>query len=145
MKALVIFDTYYGNTKLIAETICKEIGTGCRLLHIRGIRSVDLKGLDLLVVGSPIIGWRPTERISKMLQTLREGDLRDIKAASFDTRIKMFLSGDAAKKISKGLKKAGADIISDPAYFFVKGKEGPLLEGEIQKAIEWAKNLKKLL
>jgi flavodoxin len=144
LKSLVVFDTNYGNTKLIAENICKELGGDCRLAHVRGFDISDLEGLDLLIVGCPIRGWRPTERISNMLRGLRPGSLKGISVSSFDTRMKMVLSGDAAKKILKGLKGAGARVAGDPAFFLVKAKEGPLFDGEVQRAIDWAKSLQKI-
>ena len=67
--------------------------------------------------------------------------LKGIKAATFDTRVKIFIHGDAAKKISQKLKEAGAEIITEPLAFYVRGKEGPLFEGEKEKAMEWAGTL----
>jgi hypothetical protein len=63
---------------------------------------------------------------------------RHLKAATFDTRMKIFISGNAARQISKLLKQAGAHVLSDPEAFYVKGKEGPLQEGEIERARNWA-------
>jgi len=59
--------------------------------------------------------------------------------------MKSFLAGDASKKISRKLKKAGAEIIVDPQEFIVKGSKGPLFEGEIEKAERWAASIKKAL
>jgi len=96
---------------------------------------------DLLVVGSPINGWRPTPKITALLSALRNGHLNGVKAAAFDTRVRMFIHGDAAKKITHALKAGGADIIAEPMPFYVKGNEGPLRDGEIEKAEVWAQTL----
>lgn len=142
MKALVIFDTNFGNTKMIAETIAKELGNDTKAISVSDFNIKDLEGIELFVVGSPIIGWRPSERMGKFLDSLTKDQLKGIKATAFDTRVKLFIHGDAAGKISKKLDEAGAEIIAKPMAFFVKGKEGPLLDGEIEKAIQWAKRLK---
>jgi len=42
------------------------------------------------------------------------------------------------------LKEAGAEIMIKPQVFFVKGKEGPLIDGEVERATEWAKTIKKM-
>lgn len=142
MKALVIFDSILGNTKKIAETISNELGKDSKLLSVSDFNSKDLEGINLIVVGSPIISWKPSEKMCEFLSGLSEGQLKGIKAAVFDTRIKNFMSGDALKKISKELLRAGAEIYVKPHAFFVKGKEGPLFEGEVEKAIKWAKSMK---
>jgi len=142
VNALVIYDSVYGNTKIIAETIAKELSNNSKAISVSNINTDDLKDINLLIVGSPINGWRPTEKISKWLTVLGTDKLKNIKAASFDTRIKVFFHGDAMNKISNLLKKVGAEIITTPECFYVKGSKGPLLEGEIEKAIQWAKNIK---
>ena len=142
VKALVIFDSILGNTKKIAETISNELGKDSKVLPVSEFNSKDLEDISLIVVGSPIISWKPTEKMGEFLSGLSEGQLKGIKAAVFDTRIKNFMSGDALKEISKELIRAGAEISAIPQAFFVKGKEGPLFEGEINKAIEWAKSIK---
>jgi flavodoxin len=142
VKALVIFDSILGNTKIIAEAISNELGKDSKVLSASDFNAKDLEGIGLIVVGSPIIGWKPSEKMGEFLSDLNEGQLKDIKAAVFDTRIRNFMSGDALKKISKELIRAGAEISAKPHAFFVKGAEGPLFEGEAEKAIEWAKSIK---
>lgn len=142
MKALVVYDTTFGNTQIIAETIAGELGADARAVAVSEVTPAELQGLELLVVGSPIIGWKPSEKMGAFLLSLRRGQLQGVKAATFDTRVKLFFHGDAAKKIAKALKNASADIFTAPEAFYVQGKEGPLLAGENEKAIQWAKTLK---
>lgn len=139
MKLLIIFDSNYGNTKKIAETIGRELGA--QVKSVSEISDEDLKGLDLLIAGSPIHGWRLSERMVKFLAGLKDNQLEGVEAATFDTRVKLFIHGDAAKKIAKALQGSGAEIIIEPQPFFVKGKEGPLFDGEMEKALEWAKEI----
>ena len=141
MKALVIFDSYFGNTKMIAETIAKELGKDTKAISVSDFNMKELEGVDLLVAGSPIIGWKPSEKMGKFLASLGREQLKGLKAATFDTRVKIF-HGDAAKKISQKLIEAGAEIVGKPQVFFVRGKEGPLIDGEIEKATKWAKSIK---
>jgi flavodoxin len=145
MKALVIFDSNFGNTKKIAETIAEKLGEDTRVLSVSDFSAKKLEGIKLLVVGSPVNAWRPTEKIKRFLEGFSEGQLEGIKAASFDTKMKSFIAGDASKKISRKLKKAGAEIIVEPQSFIVKGSKGPLFEGEIEKAERWAALIEKTL
>lgn len=140
MKTLVIFDSNFGNTQKIAEAIAKEFET--QAVHVSKVSIDELGGFNLVIAGSPINGWRPSEKMGRFLKNLGSGQLKGIRAAAFDTRVKLFIHGDAAKKISKALENAGAKIIIEPQAFFVKGREGPLLDGEIEKASQWAKSIR---
>lgn len=142
MKAHIVYDSAYGNTKSVAESIARNLSP----LSAAAIPVVDfdprtLATDDLLVVGSPVNGWRPTARISALLAQLDDGRLKGIKAAAFDTRVRFFIHGDAAKKMTRMLKAGGARIVSDPGLFYVRGTEGPLRSGELEKAGAWAQKL----
>lgn len=142
MKALVVYDSAYGNTRSVAETIAGSLdGVQASSVQVEDFKPDALAAGDLLVVGSPINGWRPTPKITALLSALGNGSLNGVKAAAFDTRVRMFIHGDAAKKITHALKAGGADIIADPMPFYVKGSEGPLRDGEIEKAEGWARTL----
>lgn len=136
MKSLVIYDTNYGNTRSVAEAIAETLGAPA--VSVSDVRLDELPGFGLIIVGSPILGWKPSERMLAFLSSLGPGRLSKVKAAAFDTRVKLFIHGDAAGKISRSLAEAGAEIVAEPHPFYVKGKEGPLLPGEVEKARAWA-------
>ena len=142
MKALVIYDTNYGNTKKIAKIVAEKLWKGTKLISVADLKKKDLKSMEVLIVGSPVIGWNPTERMSKFLAGLKDNELQGIKAAGFDTRMKLFFFTDAAKKISKELSRAGATIIARSQGFYVQKAEGPLRDGEKERAVVWASNVK---
>jgi hypothetical protein len=114
-----------------------------------------LTGLDLLGVGSPTRGFRPTEGISKLLNSLPKNHLARVKLADFDTRILLgtidskalrFLvdkGGYAASTIAKTLEKKGGMRIAAPEGFLVTGEQGPLKEGELERAAAWDEALSK--
>jgi len=70
MKALVLYDTNFGNTKVIAETIAKELWKDTKAMPVSDFDVREIKGIDLLVVGSPIVGWKPSEKMVAFLATL---------------------------------------------------------------------------
>ncbi len=144
MKTLVIYESFCCNTKKIAEEIGSIFIPPAKVISVEEIHPDTLKHADFVVVGSPIFGWQPSERTSQFLSSLQEDTLAGKKAASFDTRVKLFIHGEAAIKIASALKKAGAQIVGKPGAFFVKGKEGPMIDGEIEKAKEWAKKIQQL-
>jgi len=142
MKSLVIYYSQFGNTRVIAERVARQLGDESKAVSIDLFDMSYLKGVKLLIVGSPIIGWMPAEKIQTFLNSLKLGELKEVKAASFDTRVKLFIHGDAAAKISKKLEEAGAEIVIKPQAFYVKGQSGPLFPGEIEKAKSWAEMIK---
>jgi flavodoxin len=137
MKALVLYDSNFGNTEIIAKAIAESLEGEAK--HIRSVTTGDLVGLQLLVVGSPINAWSPTPAVKTFVQGLPS--LSGIKIAAFDTRIKTFFSGNAAKKIARWLLRKGGVAVSSPQGFYVTGKEGPLAPGERERAILWANTL----
>jgi len=141
MNAVVLYDTAYGNTRTVAESIASALGLGASAVPVDGFDPATLCPGDLLVVGSPINGWKPTARIAESLANLARRGLNGVHAAAFDTRVRLFIHGDAAKKMTKSLAEAGATIVSGPMAFYVKGSEGPLLEGEVERAAAWAADL----
>ena len=101
MKARVVYDSAYGNTKSVAEAITGSLdGLDATPVSVDDFTPENLAAGDLLVVGSPINGWRPTPKITSLLSALGDGPLKGVNAAAFDTRIRMFIHGDAAKKIT---------------------------------------------
>lgn len=138
MKTLVIYDSAFGNTKRLAEEIANELGAD--IVRVTDASSGDLAKYELLIVGSPIQGWRPLEPMTNFLTSLPPGSLKGIKAATLDTRISLFIHGDATEKMAVDLKAAGAVVVSSE-YFFVRGRFGPLKKGELERAVAWAKKL----
>ncbi|MFJ5956428.1 flavodoxin family protein [Paenarthrobacter sp. NPDC092416] len=142
MKALVVYDSGFGNTKSIAEAIAAGLTSlQAKAIPVGQLRMEDVAVGDLLVIGSPINGWQPTQKTMETLANLSRRGLSGIMAAAFDTRVKLFIHGDAAKKIAKTLQEAGAILIAKPMPFYVKGTEGPLLDGETARATAWAEVL----
>jgi hypothetical protein len=71
----------------------------------------------------------------------REGEGK--RGAAFDTRIDKspMLTGAASRGIAKRLRRRGYNVVADPESFFVEDTEGPLADGELARAKEWAASL----
>jgi flavodoxin len=152
MKGLVIYDSVFGNTKKVAESIADALGYP--LMPVTAATGEQLKGYEHLVFGSPTRGFRPTEVVTNFIKALPAGSLQGVKVSAFDTRMDVkevnnkFLTfmesifGYAADPIAKGLVKKGAELKGKPEGFFVNASEGPLRDGELERAAAWAKGLK---
>ena len=146
MKALVVYDSVYGNTEKIARAIAGTLTPSgeVKVLRAGEVNASELASLDLLIVGSPTQGGKPTRAIQDFLSKLPEPAIKGINVAAFDTRFTtklVAIFGYAAGKIAGGLKTKGGTLILPPEAFFVKSKEGPLKEGELERAAGWAKRI----
>jgi flavodoxin len=154
MKVLIVYDSVYGNTEKIAKSIAGAFDPPAEVRLYRAAEAIpdEVKGVDLFVVGAPTQGFRATEPVRKFLENLAKGSLKGIPVAAFDTRIPekevpgafrfvIKMGGYAAPRIADALKKKGGSLLLDPAGFVVRGKEGPLADGEIERAADWAKSI----
>jgi hypothetical protein len=161
MKALVVYESMYGNTAVIAEAVGRSLrsrGLEVVVGPVTKISPVDVVGVGLLVVGGPTHAHgmsRPGTRKAaaedeKNLYTdptvspgLREWMERlpsgsEHLGAAFDTRFDKapLITGSAAKGIGNRLERHGYRLVGRPQSFFVSTKN-ELIDGEIEKAIAW--------
>ncbi len=157
MKTLVIYDSFFGNTEKIAQAIGLALGSSANIqvLRVANVNLGQLAGLELLIVGSPTRSLRPSPAIATLIKSIPARGLNGVKVAAFDTRftekklkslafilpIMSNLFGYAAKPIADGLAKKGGRLIVPPEGFFVEDTEGPLKEGELERAANWAKQI----
>ena len=148
MKNLVVYDSQFGNTEKVAQTVAKSISG--KAIKVTDLKKTDLDDLKILVVGSPTLGGRATEPLQGFLEQIPAGKLSGVKVAAFDTRfsekdvnfaLRLLLKtiDYAAPKMSKILIDKGGTQIIPPQGFIVKGKDGPLATGELEKANTWIK------
>ncbi len=157
MRTWIVYDSYYGNTEQIARAVAAELDAAGKgpvgLSKAESTRPEQLQGLDLLLLGSPTRAFRMSERMKAFVRTIPPGSLRGVKVAALDTRIAVaevknaLLSfgarvfGYAAEPMAKALVKAGGEQVAPPAGFFVQDAEGPLKDGELERAKEWARQI----
>ena len=153
MKTLIVYDSFFGNTEQIALAISSSLDSkeDVETFRVSDIKPEQLSGLRLLIVGSPTRGFKPTKAITEFLNKISPNGLKGVKVLAFDTRIStadvnsrflnilVSLFGYAAKPIADVLKKKGGALIIPPEGFFVKDSEGPLKDGELERAANWAK------
>ena len=153
---LVVFDSVFGNTEKIARSIAGALTpqTDVEVMSVGQVKTLALTNLKLLIVGSPTRSFRPTPDTTAWLQSLPVDSLSGVKVAAFDTRIpektfkkNLFLRlfskmvAYAADPIAKELVAKGGSLGGLPTGFYVAESEGPLVEGELDRAANWAKNL----
>jgi flavodoxin I len=146
MNTLVVYDSVYGNTEIIARAIGDAIPGAVQVLRVGEVKPGSTEAIDLLVIGSPTHGALPTEAVQGLLARIGPPARAGAKAATFDTRLTWRIlerwGGFAAPKMADTLREKGWPLAGEPGGFFVRGlKKGPLKRGEADRAAAWAKEL----
>jgi flavodoxin len=159
VRAVVVYESLWGNTAVVARAIAEGLGPETRCLSTLEATPDAIAGVDLIVAGSPVIAFRMPNRktraslghesgaphapdlshppMQEWLAALTPGHGR---SAAFDTRVRGPF-GSAAPTIARALHDAGYEPVAKSRGFIVTGKYGPPHEGEIERAREWGAEL----
>ena len=156
MKILIAYDSFFGNTEKIANIIANsfEDGDEVNSSRVDDLEPNHMKGVELLIVGSPTREFRPSASVMIFVGDLPKNSLSGVRIAAFDTRFALskikssvlkFIvgrGGYAADRIVRKLKRKGGIVAIETGGFLVDGVEGPLHEEEERRAAQWAKDLR---
>ena len=160
MKAIVVFESHWGNTATIARAVAEGMGAGTRAMSTAQATQAMLHGVDLIVAGAPLIGFAlPGETMVRGLkdEVMKGAPPPDLShpamrtwlealpkgkgvAAAFETRI-WWSPGSAAKAILRLLGERGYSELTPGKPFIVTDRYGPLREGELEAARAWGAEL----
>ena len=160
MKAVVVYESLWGNTAAVARAIAEGIGPDVQALSTAEATSAAVEGADLIVAGAPVLAFGlPSEKVREGIRAnpgkapappdLSHPPMRAWlaalpaghgRAAAFDTRVRGPW-GSAAPAIANELERSGYAPIGKPLGFIVSGKFGPLRDGELERARLWGAEL----
>jgi hypothetical protein len=162
MRAYLVFDSMFGNTRAIAEAVADGLG-GYPVVELVPVDHAPTRlpgDIDLLVVGGPthIHGLSSARSRTVTPQLAVQGasagriGLREWlgalsgsvpAAATFDTRLAKprWLTGSAASRAARLLRRRGHRLVVAPESFLVTGTPGPLVDGELDRARAWGTRL----
>ena len=160
MKAVVVYESLWGNTAAVARAIAEGLGPGARAFDTAAADEAVLAGVDLIVAGAPVLGFKLSSE--KMREAIRANpgkapappDLSHPplrawldslpaghgRSAAFDTQVKGPF-GSGAPAIAEALERAGYRALVEPVGFVVKGRYGPPRDGELERARQWGADL----
>jgi flavodoxin I len=144
MKTLIVYDSLYGNTEQIARAVGQGIGGEVKVVKVGDADASESGAYDLVLIGSPTQGGRHTKPMQEFLGKIPADALKNKNVAAFDTRAKsawVKLFGWAANRIADDLKGKGANLLAPGEPFFVKSAKGPLVDGELERAVAWGKTI----
>ena len=140
MKGIVVYDTSYGNTKTIAETISetlKESGIEVDAFYVKDVKKLSAKDYNFLVLGSPTKFGTMSFTVKGFLGKVKSKEWMNKPFAAFDTENPENIErneGSAAEKIAEKLREKQMNQLLPVLKAVVLGWKGPLQEGEIERA-----------
>jgi menaquinone-dependent protoporphyrinogen IX oxidase len=152
MKGVIVYDTSYGNTKKIAEAIAEtlnESGMEIVLFKVNEVKKLSAKNCDLLVLGSPTKFGTMSFAMKWFLGKLKSEEWMNKPFVAFDTENPENIERaraenkewSAAEKIAEKLREKKMNQLSPVMKALVLGQKGPLVEGEINRARDYASEL----
>ena len=146
VRVFVVYDTKYGNTRIVAEKIVeglKEVGgLEVAIGDVEEVAPEKVADYDVILIGAPNHMGGPARTIKKFIDKLEKIDLKAEWFAVFDT----YLGGDFEKAVKKMEKRIGEKIpklkrIAPGLSIKVQGMKGPIVEGELPKCIDFGRKI----
>lgn len=168
LKALVVYESMYGNTHAVAEGIARGLTNAAdvTVVPVGQVSNQLVREADLLVVGGPthVHSMSRASTRKAAVEAAHEADsvlavedgaegqgLREwiagvqelnVRAVAFDTRVQgpAVLMGRASRAIERSLRKRGANMVAEGESFLVS-KDNRLVAGELERAERWGAQL----
>lgn len=156
MKAVVVYDSYYGNTKMVAEAITEQLKAEGHEAELRSIRQhypAPPQG-DILFLGSPVRLGSVSRRTKQYAQKLDTNAWKDKPIVVFTTTLMLPENATEAQKQSQDKFDRGAGrklrdlarsrgliAVEDCLWVEVKGMKGPLVETGVEKTKQFARDM----
>ena len=145
-RVIVVYESKYGNTKLVAETIVEGMkeagGVETTLVKVKEVDFDKILDHDVILIGSPNHIGGPTRSVSRFIDKLGKLDLKGKQIAVFDT----YLGKDfekAVKKMEKRINKSvpSLKLVSPGLSIKVKGMKGPISDGELPQCRDFGRRI----
>ncbi|MCJ7526452.1 MAG: hypothetical protein MUP71_14700 [Candidatus Aminicenantes bacterium] len=153
MKTLILYRSYHGNTRDVAEALAGEMTKLGHQAETRDLRRPlpDLRDIDGVLIGAPTRMARVTWKARLALRRLRRKGYTDKPLAIFDTygplpadpakleEDKKWFYPGAAGRMQELAQKLKLNVFPKTLRCLVQGAKGPLQQGELEKAAQFAR------
>lgn len=147
-KVFVVYDSKYGNTKLVAENILEGIkedgGTESVIGYVKEVDAGIMSDYDVIILGAPNHMGRPSRAMKKFVEALSGQNLKAKQVAVFGTYSGRVRPVDrAVRKLEKIVQERlpNLKLIIPTLSIRVNGVSGPVVEGELPKCVDFGKNI----
>jgi flavodoxin len=149
-KAIIIYESVYGNTKKVAESIAEGIrktgDTECKVVKTSEVHTDNLASYDIILFGCPNHNQEPARNMTKFIDRVSVVNLEGKGGAAFDT----YTGGNKGIALSKleqliRRKLHGFILKTRGLSIEVVDRKGPLVESAIEEAQEYGEKIVKIL
>lgn len=155
MKGIVVYDTYYGNTKKVAEAIAEQIKAEGHEAELRSVRERNPSPPqgDFMFVGSPIRMAKVSGKTRRFVKKLDREAWRNKPIAVFATvmppspeptdekkkaQAQKWVFG-GAPKLRDLAKARGLNVVDKVLHVPVKDTKGPLADNAAEQTKEYVR------
>lgn len=163
-RAAVVYESMFGNTAAVAAAVARglvDAGVEATCVDVRDADRSMVDSADLLIVGAPTHAFslsragsragavrqgadaaKAETGLREWITTLNAG-ATEPRVATFDTRARKVrrLPMGAAPTAARLARRRGFDLVDKPMAFVVEDTKGPLLAGEVERAVAWGRSL----
>ncbi len=147
MKGIVVYDTSYGNTRIISETISETLkasGIDVDAFYVKDVKKLSARDYSFMVLGSPTKFGTMSFAIKGFLGKVKKEEWMNRPFAAFDTENPENIDkkqGSAAEKIAEKLNDKQMKQLLPVLKAVVLGWKGPLQDGEIERTKDYTREL----
>lgn len=156
MRAVVVYDTHYGNTKIVAEAITEQLRAEEFEVELRSVRDrhPEPQRGDILFLGSPVRMGAVSGRVKRYVSQLDAEVWRDKPIVVFTTTLKLPEDATdeqkrnqdkwdwgAGRKLRDLARSRGLNALEKHLWVEVTGLKGPLVETGVQSARQFARDI----
>jgi flavodoxin len=156
MKGVVIYESYYGNTKILAEAIAQQLEVDGHEVELRSVREhhpESPKG-DIMFLGSPVRMGSVTGRVKRYIRKLDKDVWKHKPIVVFTTT--MMLPQDATdeqkrsqekwdrgagRKLTDLARSRGLNAVQNHLWVEVEGMKGPLVETGVENVKQFVRDI----
>ncbi len=156
MKGVIVYESHFGNTKIVAEAIAAELEAAGHRAELRSVRDrhPEPPRGDILFLGSPVRMGSASARVKRFIGKLDVDAWKGRPIVVFTTILKLPENATdaqkqsqekwdrgAGRKLSELAKSAGFEPVEKHLWVEVTGLKGPLVETAIESTREFTRDL----
>jgi flavodoxin len=133
-KAIILYDSVYGNTKKVAMSLSRGLEAGGLYVDSNSIEDFDIEKLNyynIIGIGGPTHYHGASKNMKLFLNKIKHLKLQGKCGFAFETKGEFRLAGSAAKRITRYLNKIKIEIIHPTITGIVLDQEGPLKDATL--------------
>jgi flavodoxin len=133
-KAIILYDSVYGNTKKVAMSLSRGLEAGGLYVDSSSIEDFDITNLNnynIIGIGGPTHYHGASKKMKLFLNNIKRLKMEGKYGFAFETKGDFRLAGSAAKRITRYLNKIKAEIIHSTISGIVLNQEGPLKDNTL--------------